>query len=120
MKLEKLPDQIPADFGFPDSSQFGYGGIGPNGEMQTPTVFIEAKKLETIEPRQEWYFWGWIEYDDIFEGTFRHRTEFCFNIERIRFPETGEVAMGLRPYPRFNAMDGDCLRSFDHHHNRYG
>ena len=66
--------------------------------------------MEKVQPDREWYFWGWVEYDDVFEGTSRHRTEFCFWVERVRFPQTGAMAMGLRPHSRFSAVDRDCLR----------
>jgi hypothetical protein len=119
VSLQKFPTPIPVDFRFPDSDTFGYGVIGPGGEMQTPTIHVEAKNLEAAEAGEEWCFWGWVEYDDIFEGIFRHRTEFCFRVERMHFPQTGSIAMGLMPHSKFNAVDWNCLRTYWPNENVY-
>jgi hypothetical protein len=80
----KLRRDIPEDFGFPDSELFGHGVIGPQGEMHTPVIRIRENELEAIEPEFGRYLWGWVEYDDIFIDANRHRTEFCFEIDRVR------------------------------------
>jgi hypothetical protein len=110
---QKFAKELPADFEFPDSPVFGFGLIGPDSEMHTPLIRISAAELQSIDADTEWYFWGWVEYDDIFSGTIRHRTEFCFRFERSRLPVTGEFWIGFNPYPRFNAADADCLRPID-------
>jgi hypothetical protein len=61
----------------------------------------------------ERYLWGWIEYDDIFPGSVRHRTEFCFQIIFERLPPTNEGWLRYEPYSRFNAADEDCMRPID-------
>ena len=106
----KLRRDIPEDFDFPDSELFGHGVIGPQGEMHTPVIRIRENELDAIEPEFGWYLWGWVEYDDIFTDTNRHRTEFCFEIDRVRLPPTNELVIGFKPHPRFNAVDDSCLR----------
>jgi hypothetical protein len=116
VSCEKLAKELPADLDFPDSDLFGHGLIGPDSEIHTPIIRISAQEIERIEPDTAWYLWGWIEYDDIFTrtgSTSRHRTEFCFQIDRERLPPTNEFWMGFRPHPRFNAADWDCLRPID-------
>ena len=112
-------DDLPA-FDFPDSSLFGHGLIGPQGEMDTPIIRVSAAELEPIAADSQWYLWGWVEYDDIFTGTSRHRTEFCFQIDRVRLPVTNELWIGFKPYSRFNAADDTCLRPIHPHTNKSG
>jgi hypothetical protein len=101
---------IPDDFNFPDSNLFGHGVIGPLAELQTPIIRIAASEFDSAEAPGNWWFWGWVEYGDIFSGTQRHRTEFCFAIDRRRLPGRTELWIGFNPHSRFNAVDGDCLR----------
>lgn len=114
--LQKLSNKVIAVTDFPDSSLFGYGVIGPDGEMHTPLIRTAAAVFEPIEPEHEWYLWGWVEYDDIFTAsgsTSRNRTEFCFQVERVRLPFTNELWVGFKPYERFNAVDWGCTRKID-------
>jgi hypothetical protein len=120
VSCQKLSKTLPATFDFPDSTLFGHGLIGPDSEMHTPLIRISAGELEPIEADTDWYLWGWIEYDDVFTGTLRHRTEFCFQTERARLPVTDEFWIGFKHHARFNAADSDCLRPIDPHTNRSG
>jgi hypothetical protein len=88
--------------------------------MHTPLIRISAAELEPIAADSEWYLWGWVEYDDIFTGTTRHRTEFCFQIDRVRLPVTNDFLIEFKPHSRFNAADSDCLRQIDPHTNKSG
>jgi hypothetical protein len=118
VSCQRMTSPLADTFGFPDSTLFGYGVIGPKGEQHTPSIRISAADLEDILAGTDCYFWGWVEYDDIFEGTLRHRTEFCFRIERIRLPITNELFIGFYPHSRYNAVDQRCLRPIDPHTNR--
>ncbi len=110
VRCERLRRSLLADFNFPDGDLFGHGVIGPRGEMHSPVIRIRENELEAIEPEFGWYLWGWVEYDDIFSDTNRHRTELCFEIDRVRLTPTNELVIGFRPHPRFNAVDSNCLR----------
>lgn len=107
-----IPNNIALNFDFQDSELFGYGLIDPQGELFTPPIWLSRIDFETIGETGEWYFWGWVEYDDIFTGTIRHRTEFCFQAKR----RLG--AVGFIPYYRFNVCESDCLRPVDPHTNK--
>jgi hypothetical protein len=119
----KFNGGIPLDFTFPSSQQFRNALIGPGVAWHSPFVTIGAVELEAStasggvdgEPAAsvERYLWGWIEYDDIFPGSTRHRTEFCFQIIFERLPATNEGFIRFEPYSRFNAADWDCLRPID-------
>ena len=111
VSFQKLPRNLPEAFDFPDSTFFGHGLIGPNSEMHTPAIHVGADELQAIEADTEWYLWGWVEYDDVFTGTARHRTEFCFQMDRFAIlPGTRQFLMGFKHHARFNAADDDCLR----------
>lgn len=61
------------------------------------------------------YFYGWCEYDDVFQGTSRHRTEFCLKlvpIQRLSDAVEGakRSAVTLRYHPEHNGADNDCLK----------
>ncbi|MGB6436975.1 MAG: hypothetical protein WBF59_23445 [Bradyrhizobium sp.] len=106
-----FPGPMQDDFDFPDSEHYGYGVIGPQSEFHGPEANIP---IADVDPALGgiWYLWGWVEYDDIFTADTRHRTEFCFEIMRSRRPD-GTIWLGFRPTPRFNAVDGGCLRPID-------
>jgi hypothetical protein len=111
VSCERFTKTLPADFVFPDSTSFGYGLIGPDSEMHTPTIRIAAPDFEASDG--EWYLWGWVEYDDIFAGSIRHRTEFCFTIDRVRLSDSAEPIIGVSPCQLFNAVDDGCMRPVD-------
>jgi hypothetical protein len=87
--------------------------IGPQVIWHSPSVTVGATELQDPAVPAERYLWGWIEYDDIFPGSIRHRTEFCFQIIFERLPPTNEGWIRFEPYSRFNAADSDCLRPID-------
>jgi hypothetical protein len=58
------------------------------------------------------FIWGWVEYDDIFEGSRRHRTEYCNELLTDGFEvpiERREITS--RVYGRHNGYDDHCYRS---------
>ncbi len=65
------------------------------------------------------FIWGWADYDDVFAGTPRHRTEFCFRVEVIAGSD-GQALVTFPIYSQFNAFDEECSRGPSqcgpHHH----
>jgi hypothetical protein len=89
INLKRFEGEAPNDFDFPSSNSFGYGLIGPQVAWYTPYQRASAGLVEDIGPAL--LLWGWIEYDDIFTAsgsTPRHRTEFCYRVDRRRLPVT--------------------------------
>ena len=109
VSCRQLSNPLPENFDFPDFPLFGHGIIGSHSELRTPVVRVQAPELENMAPGSDWYFWGWVEYNDVFDGP-RHRTEFCFLVDRAFRPSTNELVVTFSPYSRFNAIDADCLR----------
>ena len=120
VSCRKFHRTIPDGFQFPDSELFGYGLIGPQDELLTPFVRIPATDFAAPPLEGNWFFWGWVEYNDIFNGTSRHRTEFCFAIERNRLQSQTDLAITFKPHSRFNAADRHCLRSVHSADSRSG
>ena len=109
----RFDDGIPIDFDFPDSQSVGIALIGPQVIWHSPPIVIEASELENPAIMGDRYLWGSVEYDDIFPGSVRHRTEFCFKIVIERVAPTNELWLSFEPHSLFNAADEDCLRPID-------
>jgi len=78
---------LPTGFDFPDLAEAiaHRTTIGP-GEMRGGyRIRITNKHFrEFAEDRRLFYVWGWCEYNDVFVDTQRHRTEFCFRVEKLQ------------------------------------
>lgn len=86
------------------------GVLGPKATLTTASQRISAATVTQLMPNVDrWFIWGAIEYDDVFEGTARHRTEYCFEI-RAREMANKNLFFWFPMHNRFNATDGDCLR----------
>jgi hypothetical protein len=109
----RFNNELAASYHFPDSNNFGNALIGPGTVWHTPSVTVPAHELQTPLVGQFHYLWGWIEYDDIFSGTLRHRTEFCFRISCELLQPSNEAWFSFIPHLEFKAADSDCLRPID-------
>jgi hypothetical protein len=115
----EIPIPFRGGFNFQDTGRVGYGLIGPNSEVSSPLLSNKAVTFERGTDGHKWLLWGSVEYDDIFAGSYRHRTEFCFEMVVRTLPVSGELTIDFEPFPEYNNMDGDCMRSFDPHTNKY-
>ena len=113
-------DDLPDNFTYPDiaSTRPAAGSvITAKQENQFLSFVIEIDHaLAIYRGDRRMFFYGWLEYDDVFEGTKRHRTEFCY---KIGFPNdplntTFHKPMSFDPYgTRYNHIDKDCLYAPD-------
>jgi hypothetical protein len=106
-----FPGEIPDDFDFPDADPPEHVVLGPKAILQGARMNLsETNIADAATGILRWYIWGWTDYDDVFEGTRRHRTEACYrvNVERDRM--SGEILLGFSIYGRFNGADEECLR----------
>lgn len=102
---------LPENFDFPDGEKTERAAMGARGIFHTPGFFVPISDVRTVvEKANRLFVWGWIDYDDVFEGTPRRRTEFCFDVEADDRPDGGDTYMRFSPYGRFNGADGDCMR----------
>jgi hypothetical protein len=104
-------DTLPDDFDFPDGKLTEAAAIGPHGTFCSPGFFVSIADVKKIIAKEKkLYVWGWIDYNDVFDDTPRHRTEFCFDISPDEVPDGGNISMRFPTYGRFNGIDGDCMR----------
>jgi hypothetical protein len=108
------------DFAFPDVGTNAKPLpllIGPGVTAGGHRVEIPHQQvLQALEGRTHLYVWGWCEYNDVFPGTPRHRTEFCVQIERVEVadgagpPGQRRVSAQFTPLQRHNGADEDCVK----------
>jgi hypothetical protein len=111
---------IPDDFRFPDARNQteGFSVVSPRSETYLPAIIPIQDAIAAYERRKRILVYGWIEYDDVFENSPRHRIEFCleleFTIDPRTFPqfETGQPRIpvfNIKPYGGYNNYDDGCL-----------
>jgi len=115
---DHFPGALPEDFTFPDlmlpemaeehSATFiPAGGVVTNDLIEIPVELLDAARMGFVRI----FIWGWTEYDDIFERSPPHRTEFCNEIVVTRDPYNPAVrCLGLRIISKHTGADGDCYR----------
>jgi hypothetical protein len=102
---------LPDDFDFPD---FGSGNIGlfiaPGSTIRSIQIAITLEGMEEIiAGKKHLYTWGWAEYDDVFEQTRRHRTEFCYKWEIGGNPrDPDKISFRSATHDRYNGADDEC------------
>jgi hypothetical protein len=80
--------------------------VGPKGSINLSV--LEIPKADIFKNPGSVFVWGWVDYNDIFEDSLRHRTEFCFELERI---DRGvKVEIRYRNYRLHNGYDDECYR----------
>lgn len=109
---------VPADFDFSDFDDLGnrilsYEAyrpliVGPKATALSPVINIEPAILRQVRDLQgKLLIWGWAEYDEIFPGAKRHRTEFCYQVAVSGSPASH---VGFSQYHLHNGVDEDCGR----------
>jgi hypothetical protein len=103
---------IPENFSFPDHPDNPTETIvlAPKGDILGRGLFIPPNDIHsTMRGETRLFIWGWVEYDDVFEGSRRHRTEFCNELITDGFEvpiERREITS--RVYGRHNGYDDHC------------
>jgi hypothetical protein len=112
---------IPESFRFPDRTHDDVletgTTVGPQARPYIQVDFFIQDAIDVFEGRKKALIYGWLEYDDIFPDSPRHRTEFCMWIEVYADPrQTVQVVYGkpppiltIRAYRRYNGHDDDCM-----------
>ena len=105
-KNGRLPQAFP--FGDGESAEESRAVIGPKGKIRSGALHIPFDMLERMSKGQSrGYLWGWVEYDDIFDGAPRHRTEYCYYTARVT-PPVSDVKIEWAAYREHNGMDDEC------------
>lgn len=106
-----LESGLPPDFEFPDGPLIESTVIGPRAAVESQEYIFAAMEM-TLAARGgvRCFIWGWVDYDDVFEDSTRHRTEFCFQVVAKSWGDSFDPNISFRPYQQFNGADGDCMR----------
>ena len=103
------------DFHFPDGQQEP-ASLGPRQMMEVRIADIPADVLSNAEQgSHKLYVWGWVEYNDVFANTQRHRTEFCFRLMVRGDPATDQYVFSTSRHDAYNAADDDCSKKPSRH-----
>jgi hypothetical protein len=115
-----LKTPLPPDFQFPDLGAHPTAPllIAPGAAIIGQRVDIPHQVIaEAMEGKNHLYAWGWCEYNDVFPGTQRHRTEFCVKLERVEIADAPGAPPGQRrisvqfvPHHQYNGADEDCFK----------
>lgn len=85
--------------------------VGPEGNTWSGTISLGIDVIGSVYLRQSrLYFYGWVSYEDIFDGTPRHRTRFCWQaVPTGADPsaQMGEMVWAMRTYGPYNSMGDD-------------
>lgn len=100
---DSFDDRIPDDFDYPDSMRDKIRlVIGPKQTIKHFISFPVYHVDHIFEQGKRIYVWGWVDYNDVFKDTLRHRTEFCFEMWK---QGTG---LGFNICEKHNGSDEEC------------
>ncbi|MGA2410449.1 MAG: hypothetical protein ABSG46_08695 [Candidatus Binataceae bacterium] len=114
-----MDGEPPKDFKYPDTAfpagqevKISHDFIGPRGQLNgAPFNLAIADVLEMRKGTKKFFIWGWFDYNDLFKGTERHRTEYCCQILVVLDPTNpNNVALSASIYGWHNAVDDQCYR----------
>jgi len=75
------PSEITEDFAFPDRHNPEHGSLGPRDTMTYEIGPIPITDIQKLYSHQAHiYVYGWATYNDIFNLTKLHKTEFCYEL----------------------------------------
>jgi hypothetical protein len=110
---EAFTPDIPANFDFPDRG----GGpdtrvlIGPKSSINMASLDIPIDVFQAVQAgTHRLYIWGWADYNDIFQGTERHRTEFCSGILVTGSLSDAIPGLTLVTHTKYNGADGEAMK----------
>lgn len=98
--------ELPDDFMFHDSGGASSSTlvIPPKSVRSSAKIYMKSSVFKDAALRKKrLWLWGWVEYDDIFEKSPRHRTEVC--VEILVDKDGTCTNLGFH---RHNGMDSDC------------
>jgi hypothetical protein len=109
-----FPVKIPDDFYLADinpKEKKNFKLIGPRQVITASAEELPVGVLvDASHGAHRILAWGWAEYNDVFKGMPRHRTEFCFEIKVAPdFSKRGKYAVEPVLYHKHNGADEECL-----------
>ncbi|HEV3186243.1 MAG TPA: hypothetical protein VGZ49_15250 [Xanthobacteraceae bacterium] len=111
ISIHEFEGEMPTDYEFPDLNETTTKSLlGPKAVCFSPVFAIpDSQARRVFLNGNHLYMWGWAEYDDVFPGTERHRTEFCYELLFIApFPSKSSFTHKL--HTRYNGAEDECLK----------
>jgi hypothetical protein len=101
----------PLSSDFPDYGDAGDILVAPGATMNAHPFRIDINQaVRLFERRARAFGWGSIDYNDVFDGTERHRFEFCFEIIATGNPTHKAGGFAYPRLGKFNGHDAECYR----------
>ena len=117
VSIQRFEHGVPEDFDFPDHWDSDDRAnpvflVGPQSEALAYPVSRPLADLQAVrDGTMRVLMWGWCEYNDSFDGTARHRTEFCNEIKITgAVTDHTKTTFNFYTFPRHNGADADCLK----------
>lgn len=102
---------VPALLEYADQGVPGRSFNPPAAIMHGDSIKIEIEQAIRMRAGASRAFvWGWIDYNDVFPDTERHRTEFCFEIKVTGNPIYKNGGFAYPRHGKFNGHDSECYR----------
>ncbi len=114
VQLEVVDQPLDTDHLFVERGDFAAlrSFIAPGSSISSdPPLKLSLEDWDAMkEGKKHVYVWGWAEYDDVFDGTRRHRTEFCHKWRSSGPVEDfSKVTFWYGLFSRLNGADAECL-----------
>jgi hypothetical protein len=101
--------EIPPGFRFPSVGNVFSTFVGPKQYFLIADIILSVDSLITAKASHTWfYMYGWVDYDDVFFLTPRHRTEFCNRIFPYGDPSKEDCDFGYFFHSDHNGADNEC------------
>lgn len=86
--------------------------IAPKTQSLSLPFQIHIVDIDAVKRGEKRMFiYGWVDYDDVFPGTPRHRTEFCGELTVIGNPAVDDPSWArISTYRKYNGADDECYR----------
>jgi len=107
-----FPRNIPDDFNFTDTGKKEQSHIliGPKSSILASRLNIKQRCInDVIKGDGHVYVWGWADYNDVFENTRRHRTEFCYRVD-FPPPVNNQFIAYFIVHTKYNGTDDECMK----------
>ncbi len=115
LNFQPQANALPPEFKYPDldSQAKPITGRGSVEQFYVPsqsvvngvTFDIPSDVVQQLQNNTiHYYIWGWAEYNDFFEGTPKHRIEFCYELLLGPTSPNGQIIFQMNPFGPHNSQ----------------
>lgn len=110
VNFDARPGELPEDFAYPDlgSSKNIPIFVAPKSKIFSSPLEISQEVVEKVQQKSlRLYFYGWTTYNDVFEKSRMHRTEFCYEVAGLQV-NGDRVLTFITFWHQHNCADEEC------------